>query len=154
MAKKIVIELEIEEGKAIKDLDAVKKGFEKVIDEQEKQVEVTKESKEETESLGNALDGVTERFAITKFKTLTGGVGKATKSFKALRIAIAATGIGLLVTAVATLAANLGNSEEGQNRLNKLLSQFGVIVGNVTDIFYQLELRCLPFSLEIWILMA
>ncbi len=39
MAKKIVIELEIEEGKAIKDLDAVKKGFEKVIDEQEKQVE-------------------------------------------------------------------------------------------------------------------
>ena len=144
MAKKIVIELEIEEGKAIKDLDAVKKGFEKVIDEQEKQVEVTKESKEETQSLGNALDGVTGG-AITKFKTLTSGVGKATKSFRALKIAIAATGIGLLVTAVATLAANLGNSEEGQNRLNKLLSQFGVVVGNVTDIFYQLGTAVFAF---------
>jgi hypothetical protein len=144
MGKKIVIELEIEEGKAIKDLDAVKKGFEKVIDEQEKQTKVTKEAKEETQSLGNALDGVTGG-AITKFKTLTGGVGKATKSFKALKIAIAATGIGLLVTAVATLATNLGNSEEGQNRVNKLLKQFGVIVGNVTDIFYQLGTAVFAF---------
>jgi len=53
--------------------------------------------------------------------------------------------LGLLVTAVATLAANLGNSEEGQNRLNKLLSQFGVVVGNVTDIFYQLGTAVFAF---------
>ena len=40
---------------------------------------------------------------------------------------------------VGTLAANFGNSEEGANKLNKMLDKIKVVVGNVTDIFYNLS---------------
>ena len=137
MAQKVVIELEIEEGKAIQDLDKVKKGFQKVVDEQGKQKKATQETKEETAELGNKLDAVTGG-AVTKFRALTGGIKKSTTSLKAMRVALIATGIGAFVVAIGALVANLQNSEAGFNRVQKLLKQFGVIAGNVTDIFYSL----------------
>ena len=137
MGKKIVIELDIEQGAAIRDLDAVKKGFEKVIDEQDKQIEATKESTKASEDLGNKLDGVTGG-AVTKFKSLVGGIKNSVTSLKAMRVALIATGIGAFVVAIGTLVANLQNSEEGFNRVNKLMKQLGVVAGNVTDIFYNL----------------
>lgn len=137
MGKKIVIELEIEEGAAIQDLDKVKKGFEKVIDEQGKQKKASEESKKAAENLGGALDNATGG-AITKFKGLTGGIKNSVKSLRAMRVALIATGIGAFVVAIGALVANLQNSEEGFNRVNKLMSQLGVVAGNVTDIFYNL----------------
>lgn len=137
MAKKIVIELEVNNDAAIQDLDEVKKGFKKVIDEQGKQTKATEESTKATSKLGDKLDSVTGG-AVSKFRNLTSGVKKSTTSFKALRIAIAATGIGLLVTTIAALVANLQNSESGFNRVQKVMKQLGVVAGNVTDIFYSL----------------
>lgn len=137
MAKKIVIELEVNNDAAIQDLDEVKKGFKKVIDEQGKQTKATEESTKATSKLGDKLDSVTGG-AVSKFRNLTSGVKKSTTSFKALRIAIAATGIGLLVTTIAALVANLQNSEGGFNRVQKVMKQLGVVAGNVTDIFYSL----------------
>lgn len=137
MGKKIVIELDIEQGAAIKDLDAVKKGFQKVIDEQDKQIEATKESTKASSELGDKLDGVTGG-AVTKFKSLVGGIKNSVTSLKAMRVALIATGIGAFVVAIGTLVANLQNSEEGFNRVNKLMKQLGVVAGNVTDIFYNL----------------
>lgn len=137
MGKKIVIELEVNNDAAIQDLDEVKKGFKKVIDEQGKQTKATEESTKATSKLGDKLDSVTGG-AVTKFRNLTSGVKKSTTGFKALRIAIAATGIGLLVTTIAALVANLQNSEAGFNRVQKVMKQLGVVAGNVTDIFYSL----------------
>lgn len=137
MGKKIVIELEVNNDAAIQDLNEVKKGFKKVIDEQGKQTKATEDSTKATSKLGDKLDSVTGG-AVSKFRNLTSGVKKSTLSFKALRIAIAATGIGLLVTTIAALVANLQNSEGGFNRVQKVMKQIGVVAGNVTDIFYSL----------------
>jgi hypothetical protein len=137
MAQKIVIELDIEEGKAIQDLDKVKKGFQKVVDEQGKQKKATEETTKAASEMGDKLDAATGG-AVTKFRNLVGGIKASTTSLKAMRVAIIATGIGAFVVAIGTLVANLQNSEAGFNRVQKLLKQFGVIAGNVTDIFYSL----------------
>jgi len=137
MGKKIVIELEVNNDAAIDDLNEVKQGFKKVIDEQQKQTKATEESTKATSELGDKLDGVTGG-AVTRFKNLVGGIQSSTKSLKAMRVALIATGIGAFVVAIGTLVANLQNSEAGFNRVQKLLRQFGVIAGNVTDIFYSL----------------
>ena len=62
------------------------------------------------------------------------GTGGVTKGFKTMKVAIAATGIGLLVIAIGAVATALTNSEAGQNKFNKMMTQIGVVVGNVTDI--------------------
>jgi hypothetical protein len=61
-----------------------------------------------------------------------------TIAMKALKVAIAATGIGLLIVAIASLTAALTASEEGQNKMNKILGVFGAIIGNVTDLLANL----------------
>ena len=137
MAQKAIIDVEIKEGSAKKDLKNLKEGIEKVSAAQVNQSKATKDSKGEMISYGAAVDGVTGG-AITKFRALSVGIKAATTSTKAFRIALLATGIGAIVVAVGTLVANLQNSEAGFNRVNKLLKQVGVVAGNVTDIFFSL----------------
>ena len=62
------------------------------------------------------------------------GTGNVTKGFKTMRVAIMATGIGALVVAIGAVATALTNSEAGQNKFNKMMTQIGVVIGNVTDI--------------------
>ena len=62
------------------------------------------------------------------------GTGNVTKGFKTMRVAIMATGIGALVIAIGAVATALTNSEAGQNKFNKMMTQIGVVIGNVTDI--------------------
>lgn len=62
------------------------------------------------------------------------GLGGMTKGFKSMKVAIASTGIGLLVIALGSLAAAFSSSEEGQNKFNKLMG----IIGSVTDNFVDL----------------
>jgi hypothetical protein len=62
----------------------------------------------------------------------------ASKGFKILKVAIASTGIGLLVIAVGALVAAFKGSEEGQNKWNKVLSVTGAIVGNFIDLLADL----------------
>lgn len=69
---------------------------------------------------------------------LASGFKKANFSVKAFGKALIATGIGAFVIAIGALVSNLQNSESGFNRVQKLLKQFGVVAGNVTDIFYSL----------------
>jgi len=64
----------------------------------------------------------------------TQATGGATKGFQLLKVAIASTGIGLLVVALASLVAAFRSSEEGQNKWNKVLSVTGAIVGNFIDL--------------------
>lgn len=137
MAKKAIIDVEIKEGAAKKDLKNLKEGIEKVSAAQANQSKATKNAQTEMVSYGGAVDGVTGG-AITKFRALSLGIKAATTSTKAFKLALLATGIGAIVIAVGTLVANLQNSEAGFNRVNKLLKQVGVVAGNVTDIFFSL----------------
>jgi len=126
MAKKVYIDFELRYKEAVKNLDEMQKEYSKL----EKQVEKTSESQQE---LGNILDTTTGG-AVTKFKNLRGTLGNVIKSFKSLRVAILATGIGALVIALGSLVTMFQNSEEGQNKFAKLMTQIGVVTGNVIDI--------------------
>lgn len=137
MGQIVKIELEIEQGAAVQDLEAVKKGFEKVVEEQKESIDKSKEGAAVSAEYGSAVDKATGG-AVTKMRLLIASIQGATKSTKALKVALLASGVGAIAVAVGTLAANLGNSEEGANRVSKVMKQLGVIVGNVTDIFYSL----------------
>ena len=54
--------------------------------------------------------------------------------FNVVKAGIAATGIGLLVVAFASLVAYFTAGEKGANNFKKVTSALGVIAGNVTDI--------------------
>ena len=55
-------------------------------------------------------------------------------AMKVLRVALLATGIGAIVVAIASLVSYFRATEEGANRLRKILAPFGVIMGNIADI--------------------
>tara|TARA_R100001443_G_scaffold35550_1_gene49309 strand:+ start:96 stop:1661 length:1566 start_codon:yes stop_codon:yes gene_type:complete len=94
---------------------------------------VTGGAQKDIANVKGKLDG-----AAKSSSNLAGGIKKSTFSLKAFGKALFATGIGAFVIAIGAMIKNLQNSEAGFNRVQKLLSQLGVIAGNVTDIFYSL----------------
>lgn len=84
-----------------------------------------------------ALDGLTGG-AISKFQSLRVVLTSVIGSFKTLRVAIIASGVGLLALAVAAVGAAFTSSEEGQNKFAKIMGVIGVITGNFVDIIANL----------------
>lgn len=99
-----------------------------------KEVDKTNES---TSMLSGQLDTMTGG-AITKFKSLASGLKTVALGFKSVGAAIAATGLGLLVVTVASLAAAFRSSEEGQNKFAKIMSVIGALTGNMIDLLADL----------------
>lgn len=130
MAKKITIDLEAKTDKAIAGIDKLGK---EVKDVNKQVVKGNKETQESYNELSQGIDKYTGG-AVSGFKNIVGSVGKAIKSFGVLKFAIAATGIGLLVTTIASLKAAFTASEEGQNKFAKIMTQIGAITGNVIDL--------------------
>ena len=132
------IEIEVNAGKAEKDLKGLDKGLQKVDKSVEDIGDTSKETQKEMGAFGSAIDKVTGG-GVTGFRNMVKAVKAGTFSFKALGKAIFLTGLGALVITIAALVKNFGNSEEGANKLSKMLSQIGVVAGNVTDILYSLS---------------
>jgi len=138
MAVKKTIEIEANVGKAQKDLKGLDKSLQKVDKGVENIGDSSKETKKEMGAFGTAIDKATGG-GVTGFKNMTKSVKGGNISLKAMKVALIATGIGAFVVIVAALAKNFNNSEEGANKLSKMLSQIGVVAGNITDIFYSLS---------------
>ena len=69
------------------------------------------------------------------FKSSIGGV---VKSFKSLKFAIIASGIGALLLIITSIVTAFKNSEAGQNKFAKLMGVIGSVVGNVVDVLADL----------------
>lgn len=117
------IKIDVDADQATKDVD-------KFNDEIE-------ETNESTEQLGGSLDTMTGG-AIAGFGKMLGSIKKVILGFKSLKVAIAATGIGLLIIAIASVSAAFKGSEEGQNKFIKLMAKIGVVTGNVMDVLADL----------------
>ena len=74
------------------------------------------------------FDGMKKKFA--DFKE---GVGKVTNSFKGLKGAILATGLGALVVILGSIISYFKNTEEGSRKLAIAMEAFGIIVGKIQD---------------------
>ena len=127
---KVVMDVEVKTESAINNVDDLKDSIEDVGKE-------TQNVAEESSEMGNQLDSAAGG-AITKFKGLVGTLGGVVKSFKTLRGAIIATGIGAFILAIGAVGAAFTNSEEGQNKFSKIMMQIGVVTGNVIDILANL----------------
>ena len=138
------IEVEVNANKAARDLKGLDKGLSKV-DKGVKDIgDTSKETQKEMGSFGKTIDKVTGG-GVTGFRNMIKAVKASTLSFKALGKAIFLTGLGALVITIAALVKNFGNSEEGANKLNKVLDKIKVVAGNVTDIFYNLSQSVVSF---------
>ena len=83
---------------------------------------------------GMTILGVNLKGARAGWKSLI-TVGRAwIKVLGTTKVAIASTGIGLLVLALGSLVSFLQNTIEGQDFLNRKLAAAGAIIGSVTDV--------------------
>ena len=90
------------------------------------------DSTEATEGMVGALDKMTGG-AITAFKGVVSGAKKGVMAMKTLKGAIAATGVGLLVVAVASLVSYFTSSQKGANMLNKAMAGIGATIDVLVD---------------------
>ena len=118
MAEKIVIQVQADTTQAVKGIDKVDESIK----------DVNKSSADTTNSLDKMSGG-----AISGFKGITKSVGTAIKGFKSLKFAIAATGIGALIIAIAAVGQAFTRSEEGQNKFAKLMGVIGAVTGQFMD---------------------
>ena len=110
------------------------KGATKEVDDLNKSIKKTGDSSKETQNSLNTLTGG----AVSRFSALKTNVLGVVKSFKSLRVAIIASGIGALVLAVVALGQAFTRSEAGQNKFAKILGVIGSITGNLLDLLADL----------------
>tara|TARA_R100000655_G_C3000062_1_gene194281 strand:+ start:23517 stop:25247 length:1731 start_codon:yes stop_codon:yes gene_type:complete len=109
--------------KIIADSAAASKDINKVTED-------TKGAKKETTLLGLAFDKV--KAAMVK-------VGQVSKvMFGSIKAGLISTGLGAFIILVGSLVQYFKDSEEGASKLKQIMSQVGVVVGNITDIFSNL----------------
>lgn len=63
------------------------------------------------------------------FDTFDGGIGKAVRGLSLFKVALASTGIGLLVVAVGSLVAYFTKTEKGAESLERAMAAVGAVVG-------------------------
>ena len=110
------------------------------IDGIEKEVKSVEELQKEMKNLGKETKKVAEentilakgKKAFNEFKDTIKG---ATAGFKGLGGAIKATGIGLLLTAIASLVEYFRSSEEGSRKLAIAMETVGVITNKISEFF-------------------
>ena len=105
-------------------------GVEKGIDNVEKSVESTSQA---TSGLTNQLDKMTGG-AVSGFRNMSKGVKSAITGMKSLKMAVAATGIGLLLVAITSLVAYFQKTERGAQQLRKITATLGAIMDKLVDV--------------------
>ncbi len=89
--------------------------------------------------------GVSQGQLNTVQQGFSGAVGKSTGALKLFRVALASTGIGLLVVALGSIAVALTSSEEGMNKFNKALAAIGIVIGNISDVLAEFGDQLISF---------
>ena len=130
MAEERTIKLNVDTKDGQKNFNDLEEAVEGVNNE-------VKETTSSTEAMSGTLDKVTGG-AVSKFKAFKGSLKGVIGSFKTLRGAIIATGIGALVITITSLIAAFKDSEEGQNKFAKIMGVIGAVVGNVGDLLADL----------------
>ena len=133
MAQKIIIDFEAKYKEAAVDIETLNKQVVKL----EKNVESSnKEAKKTTENF-NDISGAADKLtggAVSGFLGITKSLKGVVMGLKTMRGALISTGIGAIVVVIGSLIAAFTSTEEGSNKLNKILGQVGVVFGNLKDL--------------------
>ena len=125
MAVKKVIHLDVNTEEGVKDV----KKLTGEIHKTDKQTDALKDT---TNSLTDKLDRMTGG-AISGFRNMVGGVKKGITAMKTLKVAIAATGIGLLVVAIGTLVTYFTKTQRGADFVSKAFAGLKATVDVLID---------------------
>ena len=125
MAVEKVVKLKVENGEALIDVQELNKALKETND----QADATNETFQQG---AEAIDKYTGGF-VSAFKAVQGGVKNAITAMKTLKGAIAATGIGLLVVAVASLFSYFTKTERGAQQLRVIMGTLGAVVDKLMD---------------------
>ena len=139
---------------AVKEIESLKKATEgaaqateELADAQKESADAAKEQEEETGFLQDRYNGLKDTVSKLRadFKLATKGISTffttGTKGAKALKIAFASTGIGLLVVAIASLIDYFKDTEEGSRVLTVAFESVGVIVNKLIDFFAEIPAK-------------
>lgn len=129
--KKIIIDADT--VKAQGGLDALKKSIKDTGKETKDLKKDTDANKTAFKMLDKYTGGLASKFVDLKTKTIS-----LVKGFGAVKVAIAATGIGALILLITSLTQAFTRSEEGQKKFKKILAVLGSVVDNVLDVFANL----------------
>ena len=130
MAQKVVIDIDVNSNKGVKDVEKLNKELKNTSTQ-------VKETNKSLEGATSTLDGFSGG-AVSKIKNFGKSVKGLTTGFKSLRVAIIGTGIGALLIALVSLRAAFTSSEEGQNKFAKIMGVIGSVTGNLIDMLANL----------------
>jgi len=91
------------------------------------------------EKTDTAVGGLTKQLdkmsggAITGFRNFTAGIKNGVTGLQSFKVALAATGIGLLVVAIASLVSYFQSTKEGAEKLRVIMSTLGAVVDVIRD---------------------
>lgn len=118
------------------EIDATVKG-QKSVDKLNESLETTADEQENVSEgfaeMGSAADGALGG-AVSKFAGLKTAITSSIRSLGVLKVAVAATGLGLLLLTIASIKAAFTSTEAGQNKFAKLMNAIGVVTGNLIDL--------------------
>ena len=133
MAETRVVILQVETGKAQQNVEALNEDLAQTNDRLEDVSEGSKKAEDNFDELTKAADKLTGG-AISGFKGMITSIKGAVTGLKTMKGALIATGIGAFVVVVGSLISAFTSTEEGSNKVNKILGQIGVVFGNLKDL--------------------
>lgn len=126
-----------------KELDKTNNEIKETGEETKKSSKELSDSKSKFSDLSNETKNLANQWGllpgplnkvISSFQGITKAANVGTGSMKLLKVAIASTGIGLLLVAVGSLIAYFKRTEEGASKLQQIIAPFKVIFQNILDI--------------------
>ena len=136
MVEKTIV-LNAETEKATQNVDAFNKGLKETDKSTKKLNKDLKDTKGDLTGVQSSADAATGGL-ISGFKNSVGAIKGVVKGFKSLKVALAATGIGLIVVLFASLKEAFEDSEEGANKFSRILGVVGTVVDNLLDLLADL----------------
>ena len=132
MKEEVIIDTSVKgSDKAESQLKGVADATNEANDASEEYTETLTDSAKELEIFGVSLGGM-----ISGFKNSIGAIGNSVKSLKAFKIALAATGVGLLVIALASLVKWLESTQQGldfiEDAFTVVKATIDAVIGTLT----------------------
>jgi hypothetical protein len=131
--QEVVMTFTAETKEVTKQLDNVAKSTEDIAKGADKASKSIESTGDATGALTGQLDKLTGG-AVSGFAAMRTGILNTVKGMKSLKLAIAATGLGALVIAVASLATAFTSSREGAEKFRRILGVIGSVTDNLLDL--------------------
>jgi hypothetical protein len=125
MAEKREIEINVKTDKAVNNVD-------KLTDAVEDTAKAADKAEGSFDGLASGIDKMTGGL-VSGFKNAVTGIQNGVKAMKTLKVAIAATGIGLLVLAIGTLVSYFTNTQRGADKINQVFKAIGATISVLVD---------------------